>query len=448
MPELPPDIANETIRALKDTIVPLCLTFCIVLTSHILSKMKLRRRIENFSEEYGPTIKDFLLSLLWVFRVPLRNLNNLIIARANRPSLLQLPDELILEVAEFVTTSPCPTHGSHSSSCAGWQTVRKDAAKLSMTSKRLRELLSPLLLRAVSVDESSWRRANRALKTLERSVYAYQHTRALRIELRIGHNKRARHPKDLAPRLAKTLPAFQKLSMVMLVIPNYGGHIFQRKLEVSGVSLPSVRTLVLGPGMDWLVAICPNVETVSSSDQSWSRSNVGANHNSRRPFELIRNAGLAPNLRHFELHERWSRKILWPVRKAMPHIQSLAMPGGRYVDGIVGLLSILVQFEDLKTLALSGAADLHVGFQPPRCGNSYLGPGGEEARMHVREQGRQAEMRVAKMVFLSLKGLEELWVGDCAKATVTTDDTGMVEEIQWSYEWRPRVNDRLQFHRR
>jgi hypothetical protein len=70
----------------------------------------------------------------------------------------------------------------------------------------------------------------------------------------------------------------------------------------------------------------------------------------------------------------------------------------------------------MEELILADASDLRVGFNPPGCGNAYMGPGGEEYRKQVAAEGTQARESVAKLVFAACPPLKVLWVGDWSRA--------------------------------
>ena len=448
IPKMPPDCIYETARALKDAAISLFITFSLYGIYAVASKMYSSDCLEDFVKEYGLLLLDILtrFPLVRTLRTFLRDISNRNVAKANRPSLLQLPGELILDIAYFAATTPCPSHG-YNGSCFGQQTSHKELAKLTVTNKRIRALLSPILLRDLQVGKSWWRAA-RALNAMERSTDAHMYAKAFKIEVYNDDGKGPRPPKLLATGLATTLQAFQQLSMLILVIPEHHTEPFRKAFEDRAVTLASVRTLVLGAHMEWVISICSNVEMISTSGMQWLHSNVDGDFKHRHSFDLIRAAGLARKLRHFEMHDWWQRRHVWAIRRSMPKIESLAMPGGRYMGGVAELMPILGHFEQLRTLALANAADLDVGFEPPGCGNVYFGPGGEEYRNRVAEAGRQAENRVAEMAFAKIPGLAELWVGDCAKAAVKRSRrTGETEMIEWTYGNRQRLGDRRLFHK-
>ena len=77
--------------------------------------------IRNTLKEYGPTILDSALSSPFVrpLRLLRRCISNFIVTTKNRPSLLQLPDELLLEICSILTISSDPTCPVHGYDCPG-----------------------------------------------------------------------------------------------------------------------------------------------------------------------------------------------------------------------------------------------------------------------------------------------------------------------------------------
>jgi hypothetical protein len=90
----------------------------------------------------------------------------------------------------------------------------------------------------------------------------------------------------------------------------------------------------------------------------------------------------------------------------------------------------------MDELILAGASNLDVGFDPPGCGNVYMGPGGDEIWKQVAAEGRKALESVAKLVFQTCVPLKKLWVGDRSRAEVLRDEEGNVIDIKWYYETR------------
>jgi len=76
------------------------------------------------------------------------------------------------------------------------------------------------------------------------------------------------------------------------------------------------------------------------------------------------------------------------------------------------LLPILSQFKNLEELVLAHTSSLGVGFNPPICGNVYMGLHGDEIRRQVEEQEQQARNYVVRAVLGTCTGLKRLWIGD------------------------------------
>lgn len=112
------------------------------------------------------------------------------------------------------------------------------------------------------------------------------------------------------------------------------------------------------------------------------------------------------------------------------------MPGGRYQDGIETLLPTLRCFQSLKTLAPADVSSLKVWCDPPGCGNAYMGPAGQRLLGNIHRAEVKVKKRVAKLVFISLPKLEELWIGDCSRASIVGTEFG--KEISLAYAQRPK----------
>ena len=90
----------------------------------------------------------------------------------------------------------------------------------------------------------------------------------------------------------------------------------------------------------------------------------------------------------------------------------------------------------MDELILADASNLNVGFDPPGCGNVYMGPGGDEFAEQVAAEERTATESVAKLVFQTCASLKKLWVGDSSHAEVLRDEEGNVIDIKWYYRTR------------
>jgi hypothetical protein len=90
----------------------------------------------------------------------------------------------------------------------------------------------------------------------------------------------------------------------------------------------------------------------------------------------------------------------------------------------------------LEELMLASPVYLGVGFDPPRCGNAYMGPGGDELRKRVHEQRERADELVSRSVFQACASLKKLWIDDHRRAEVSRDDQGIITDIVWYNEYR------------
>lgn len=68
-----------------------------------------------------------------------------------------------------------------------------------------------------------------------------------------------------------------------------------------------------------------------------------------------------------------------------------------------------------------------------------MGRNGEEVRRQVNQRGKEAENRVAWMVFPVCSKLQELWIGDHARAEVVRAKGGEVVDVVWHYEKRSKI---------
>lgn len=406
--------------------------------------MYVPNEIEVFFKEYGPLIVDVLLAipLVRLFRIYLTQFKNRTIAKQNRPSLLQLPDELILEILSAVHPPGCPSSWRNRRKCSGCSISRHELVNVSMTNKRMRNICAPFIFTHVGIGRRSygWWRASRSLKAAELSFHGKQYATSLTINVSPGYRK-FKHPSESFPRrCALALSRYDRVRQLHLVVPYYTAAAFKTGFRKSNLEFPNVRTLILGSRLEWLIHMCPNVEVISTVGPRWLDDDTDGRWSWQLLYNLIQTAGFVPNLRHFEMRADWNTDLVGTVLQCMPEIESLAMPGGQYYDEINALLSILGQFRNLKVLALAEPEKLGVGYDPPGCGNAYFGPGGNAMREQVLQQRRAAVMYVGKMVIEKMRSLNELWVGISDRATFSTNASGR-REIEWSDEFRRLPGD-------
>ena len=167
--------------------------------------------------------------------------------------------------------------------------------------------------------------------------------------------------------------------------------------------------------------MCPNVRVISTHDWWLLHTNVDGDYKRRHNHDLIKAAGEAKSLQHFELIARWDVDMLNSVLSAMPSIPSVAMTGRlEHGVGIRGFLTTLSEFKNLTTLTTPGSFAIGVGFNPPWCGNAYDGEDGEAYRQQVSEKryfGLAQDSRRCGLVvpFVQLlRGQPRRAFGDCS----------------------------------
>ncbi|SJL03450.1 uncharacterized protein ARMOST_06805 [Armillaria ostoyae] len=316
--------------------------------------------------------------------------------------------------------------------------------QMSVVDKRLREITLPLLLRRVRIHfvyiEDVWQLATEAIESMLASTafdVVVRHTRFL--DIRLSDKSEDPMPSVLPTRLVEFLSAsFRQLHTLVFTIDEKQAQTFDDKFTMAHIELPTVTNLMVGAYCDFMVRLCPNVEHVATFGWVWLHSRRGS-MTREHSFRLIAAAGDAKMLKHFEMNEWWSASLLHAVYDAMPSIQNLTLDGGPLRDGLQALVPILSQFKKLKKLGLVDASSLHVGFNPPRCGNVYMGPNGGEIRKKVQAQAEAARSRVADTVFGACINLEVLILGNRSKAIATRCPGGKIREIQWCVEEQAKI---------
>lgn len=398
-----------------------------------LMPMKLRWHLEK----NGPVYLDKLCAVpfLSTLRLFCRDASNAVIARRNRPSLLHLPNELITEIIRFVAIAGCPSHTRKAYRYHGCQSSRKAVLRLSRTNKRMRALAAALVLDRVTLT-GDWSRIARAVLNAENSTHVGTSTRSLTIRPYVEKICMSyRECKDIPPppqillsRLVSLKLELRKLDTLVLDIPLCLAQVFQKTFEDKSFMLQNVKSVFVGSGIEWIIPRCPNVERICTTGYPWRHDVYDDGPGKRNLCELIRAAGQATKLHHFEVDQPWTPDHFVALKEAMPDIQSLAVP--RHLQHLHQFLPCLACFRNLLTLALDHVSRLDVGFHEPR---SCLYQGAAFLK-DVDEQRRQAERHVADEVFARLPRLKELWIGNVVNARVVGEYTGKRSEILWSHE--------------
>ncbi|KAJ9664267.1 hypothetical protein H2201_005259 [Coniosporium apollinis] len=165
----------------------------------------------------------------------------------------------------------------------------------------------------------------------------------------------AEQPAELASQMANVLSKMPQLKTLRLTLPTCPDvHIqrFRSSIQTTDVRLTSVRALIAGSECHFLVDYCPDVETIAAADSPWDHRAGGS------LMHLVKAAGKAEHMRHFEMAARWKPELLWAIHAAMPNLQSLALTFDGMSSTLQGLLSALYRFEGLRSLSLAPAPNM------------------------------------------------------------------------------------------
>ncbi|KAE9384906.1 hypothetical protein BT96DRAFT_950237 [Gymnopus androsaceus JB14] len=176
---------------------------------------------------------------------------------------------------------------------------------------------------------------------------------------------------------------------------------------------PAVKNVIVGPYNDYIVAHCPNTENLAGQEiRIHSRkARMMYRTPNEHSYRLIHQACSLKNLKCFVLRDRYTAKLMEDLHKSIPHIHTLILEFGPHgAFSFQDFVSNISRFRHLKVLGLAGPSQLHVGFNPPHCGNAYFGPRGVQLREAVKKQGKEATEHVAYEVYNKCPGLKELWI--------------------------------------
>jgi len=188
-----------------------------------------------------------------------------------------------------------------------------------------------------------------------------------------------------------------------------------KQLQSHALSLPTVKTLVLGPSAEFLIARCPNATTISSSSTSFVSAAEDWSTPAHSTKLIAAAAAAGTRVRHFELHTVWGTTAPpepQQIAAALPHLVVLAIGGNLYSTSLAPVLAPLAQLAALRVLALPAVDYLSAGLVP--------------------EHRRRFEDHAARIVFARLGALEKVWIGERACARALRLDSGVwTGELVW-----------------
>ncbi|KZV85407.1 hypothetical protein EXIGLDRAFT_841529 [Exidia glandulosa HHB12029] len=116
--------------------------------------------------------------------------------------------------------------------------------------------------------------------------------------------------------------------------------------------------------------------------------------------------------------------------KYLPHITELVIQC-RYFDVKVDLAR-LASLKSLTTLHLPPLSSLKLGYNPPWCGNAYMGPNGQKLRERLNKEEEEAKRQAKGIVRNALPRLRFLrigYVGTYDFSTLKTDDLDELDSL-------------------
>lgn len=293
--------------------------------------------------------------------------------------------------------------------------IRAPLDGLSKSNKHLRDVSLPEVFSHIVI-RGHWDFASSRLKAMEECHAFLPFIRIFKFDI-YERDEALSPPQSMPSQLANLLSAMSQLQKLVFVVPEHHSDLFGEAFRYAELVVPSVDVLVVGPHCEFMVAICPNVTMICGKRQ--------------HSMNLMKAAGAASKLRHFEMTQSWEISSLEALLESMPNIASIGMKGGLHGIPLEEFVPILSRFKDLRTLALDGARLLNVGFDPPSC-RKYVsvGPGGVKLhRERAKSDEEEAERKVAHMVFPACASLGQLWIGDTTKAVGERSPDGSLKKI-------------------
>ncbi|KAF5350405.1 hypothetical protein D9758_012487 [Tetrapyrgos nigripes] len=292
---------------------------------------------------------------------------------------------------------------------------------LSRTCKRLRTHSLPFIFKHFMLycfGNNPWDRAMAKLKDWNPDYSSYVQEIHLRFELGYKEDPEPfaeKLPDTLAKVLSRISTSSSHLYKFSCIINEDRAHLFRDAFSRHNLAFPTVKQLIVGPYNDFAVKLCPNTDYLSVNDWVWLHSKK-AGPSREHSFNLIKEARTLPHLKVFIIMERWSEKLLEALYDAVPRIQILVIPASILMD-FENFVMHLSRFRHVEILSIPCASQLRLGFNPPRCGNIYMGPRGGEVRKRVEQQGQAAQERAATEIFDKCPLLKELWFDGHVKVT-------------------------------
>ena len=233
----------------------------------------------------------------------------------------------------------------------------------------------------------------------------------------------------LASLLSSRLIQMTKLEKLLVDIADYNTAAFSSDMAGMNVTLPKVRSITIGPFSEFVIELCPNIESITINGYGWSYS-----YGDIDSIALVESLRKTRHVKSLVIQNRWPVSTARALLSSLPNLQSLGMYTTDYDAPVADYLIELPKLPKLQRLVLSDASQLGVGFDPPECGNYYFDSEGNEVPelvAQVAADQKEAEKKVLTMVEPLCRNLTTLWIGLHTKAEILRGKDGNFEGVSW-----------------
>ena len=346
-----------------------------------------------------------------------------------RPTLTNLCEDVLLMISDFLRLR-----------CSERETPIKD---LSSVNRRLRDILSPIIFKSLYI--------NRPLSQLSSVPLCCQHAISLKIDMFgsmwwwcSGSYVSSKDALELFACVQKmqhlkTLEVtMMKRSLDMFV------SAFEEADEAQAFLLPGIETLVVTSAAAFLASHCPDLKHLVVEDAPSCMIETYVDIATRlTPLypRLVEGQPKYPQLTHFDTTANWSAEEIAALVPLFPHLQHLHMRSDAfcYRASIATIMELLgCNLSDLKTLKLNKVGNLDMGFRAVwKRSITACTTEAQRRALWLQNEARrvEAENKVARLAFMSIKRLKECWLGDKRVARRIAGCSGRAV-LSWVWERR------------
>ncbi|KZM27085.1 uncharacterized protein EKO05_0010094 [Ascochyta rabiei] len=319
---------------------------------------------------------------------------------------------------------------------------------LSMVNRRLRSILSPCLFKSLCI--------NRPLSQLSCTPLIYRHAKTLKIDMFgsmwwwcAGAYVSSKDALDLFAAV-KRMPQLKRLEVTMMK-RNLDMFLtaFEEMDDAQTLLLPGVETLVVTSAAAFLASHCPDLKNLIVEDAPSCMIEPYVDVPTRlTPLhpQLVGGQWTYPQLTHFDTTASWSAAEIAALVPSFPRLQHLHMRSDAFcyrasIETIMELLGC--SLGDLQTLKLNKVGHLDMGFRAVWKRSIATCTTQEQRRilwLHNEARRVEAENNVARLAFLKIQRLKEIWLGDKRVARRSAGCNGKVD-LSWIWERRREAFD-------